>query len=161
MLSSVLSRETCAKCRNCCIFEPQSAWELPTFSAESIRRLAGQTKYRIQPEGRRFRITLPYGNSGKAQPCPFLDPHSGCTLPPEEKPFACSLWPVRVMRRDDGKTALALYHGCPGVPDAGSPALKSMLDSGLRERIMQEVQKDPSLILPYHQNYTFLPGDES
>ena len=32
MLSSILSGSTCAKCRNCCIFEEQSAWELPTFS---------------------------------------------------------------------------------------------------------------------------------
>ena len=40
MLSSILSGSTYAKCRNCCIFEEQSAWELPTFSVGAAARLA-------------------------------------------------------------------------------------------------------------------------
>ena len=156
MLSSILSGTTCAACQNCCIFEEQSAWELPTFSAAAVRRLQGDPRWKIREENGRYRITLPYDSTHTAQRCPFLDPASGCTLPPEEKPFACSLWPVRVMRSADNQTALTLYHGCPGVTDEKLPALHALLNSGLRERIMQEAERDPSLILPYHPNYIYL-----
>lgn len=152
MLSSILSGETCANCRNCCVFEVQSTWELPTFPAKAAARLAENPAYTVKQEGTRFRITLP--DTGTAQPCPFLDPHSGCTLPADEKPFACKLWPVRVMRRADGSPALALYRGCPGIPDAD--ALRPLLENGLRARIFAEAERDPSLILPYHPNYDWI-----
>lgn len=156
MLKTILSGETCAKCRNCCIFEVQSAWELPTFPAAAIRRLTGQPQYQITEENGRYRIKLPYDASGAAQPCPFLDPDTGCTLPPDEKPIACSLWPVRVMRGADGIPRLALYRGCSGIRADRHEALDALLDHGLRERIFAEAERDPSLILPYHENYVWL-----
>lgn len=157
MLSPILSGETCAKCRNCCIFEEQSAWELPNFSVGAAARLADHPDYPMTEDHGRYRITLPYDDTHAAQPCPFLAPDSGCTLPPTEKPFACSLWPVRVMRDPDTDAPrLALYQGCPGVPADGHAALDSLLDSGLRARIFAEAEADPTLILPYHPNYRFL-----
>ena len=156
MLSSILTGETCANCRNCCVFEVQSAWELPTFPPQAAARLNGNPAYPVTQAGGRCHITLPYDASRKAQPCPFLNPASGCTLPTDEKPFACKLWPVRVMRRADGTPALALYRGCPGIPDAA--ALKPLLNGGLRERIFAETERDPSLILPYHPNYDWIEG---
>ena len=156
MLSSILSSETCAKCRNCCIFEEQSAWELPTFSVGAAARLADHPDYPMTEENGRYRITLSYDDTHSAQPCPFLNPSSGCTLPPQEKPFACSVWPVRIMRDTAGALRLVLYQGCPGVPADSHADLDALLDSGLRERIFAEAQADPSLILPYHPNYQFL-----
>lgn len=156
MLRSVLSPDTCADCRNCCIFEVQSAWELPTFSAEAVALLQDPEAYEINKEGARYRITLPYDGTGAAQRCPFLDPQSGCTLPASAKPFACSLWPVRLMRDADGRPAPAVYQGCPGMPDSAITALKALLRSGLLSRALAEAELDPSLILPYHPNYRFL-----
>ena len=109
MLKTILSPETCAACRNCCIFEEQSAWELPSFAAASAERLADRPQYRVRQENGRIRVTLPYDDTHTAQPCPFLDPASGCTLPPAEKPFACSVWPLRLMKKPDGTAAIALY----------------------------------------------------
>ena len=160
MLKTILSPETCAACRNCCIFEEQSAWELPSFAAASAERLADRPQYRTRQENGRIRVTLPYDDTHTAQPCPFLDPASGCTLPAEEKPFACSVWPLRLMKKPDGTAALALYQGCPGVPDIGDPVWSSLLDGGLRARIFAEAERDPSLILPYHPNYRFLEQEE-
>lgn len=156
MLKTILSGETCAGCRNCCIFEEQSAWELPTFPPDAAARLSTRPEYQLTEENGRFRITLPYDNTHTAQPCPFLDPDSGCTLPAEEKPFACKLWPVRLMRDADGQPRLALYQGCPGVPAEAHEALDRLLEDGLRVRIFAEAERDPSLILPYHPNYQFL-----
>ena len=151
MLSTILSGQTCAVCRNCCIFEEQSAWELPTFSAEAAARLPEQ--YQKTKDGARYRITLPYDETHAAQPCPFLDERTGCTLPPDEKPFACSLWPVRLMRDESGEVFFALYRGCPGIPEEQLAAVRELLDGGLRARAMAEAERDPSLILPYHSNY--------
>ncbi len=156
MLSDILSSETCAKCKNCCVFEEQSAWELPAFSVGAAARLADHPDYPMIEDNGRYRITLPYDETHTAKPCPFLDPDSGCTLPASEKPFACSIWPVRVMRDTDGMPHLALYQGCPGVPASKHDALNRLLDNGLRDRIMAEAKADPSLILPFHPNYQFL-----
>ena len=154
MLSTVLSRKTCAECRNCCVFEEQSAWEMPAFSADAAGRLS--EKWSVTEENGRYRVSLPYDETHAAQPCPFLDPKSGCTLPPEEKPFACSIWPLRVMPDAEGKPALALYCGCPGLGERQLPALRALLRSGLRERILTEAAADPTLILPFHPNYRYL-----
>lgn len=158
MLKRLLSPKTCAKCCNCCIFEPQSAWELPTFSANAVACLP-QTNpaLTVTPteDGKRYRIALPYDQNGKAQPCPFLNAASGCTLSAEEKPFACSLWPIRVMKKDD-RLGLALYQGCEGLPTEKLEEIRLLLDDGLRTRIMQEVQLDPTLVLPYHPNYIWI-----
>ena len=159
MLKSILSPETCAVCRNCCVFEEQSAWELPPFSQKSAMRLAERPEYRIHAENGRVRITLPYDETHAAQPCPFLDPASGCTLPADEKPFACSVWPIRLMCKPGGSAVLALYQGCPGVPEITDPAWKELLDGGLRARIFEAAERDPSLILPYHPNYRFFDAE--
>jgi len=156
MLKTILSGKTCADCRNCCIFEEQSAWELPTFPEAAVRRLHDDPQYKIKEENGRYRISLPYDDTHSAKPCPFLNPDSGCTLPAEEKPFACSLWPVRVMPDSDGSPALTLYHGCPGVTEEQIPALRELLENGLRNRIFAELNQDPSLLLPYHPNYIYL-----
>ena len=157
MLSSILSAQTCEECKNCCVFEENSAWELPTFSIAAAARLVDHPDYIITKENDRYRITLPYDSNHAAQPCPFLNPQTGCTLPPDDKPFACSIWPIRVMRDpDSGIPRLALYQGCSGVPAQQHPALDALLADGLRDRIFAEAQADPSLILPYHPNYRFL-----
>ncbi|MBQ6039305.1 MAG: aminoacyl-histidine dipeptidase [Oscillospiraceae bacterium] len=158
MLRSVLSPETCAACRNCCIFEEQSAWELPTFLPQSAERLQDLSAVSATADGARIRIALSYDETHTARHCPFLNPDSGCTLPADEKPFACSIWPVRVMRRPDGAPGIALYQGCPGMPKAQEEALCTLLENGLRARILAETAKDASLILPYHPNYRFLDG---
>lgn len=157
MLKSILSAQTCAECRNCCVFEEKSAWELPVFPVGAAARLIDHPDYPITEENGRYRITLPYDNTHIAQPCPFLDEHTGCTLPPEEKPFACSIWPVRVMRDpESGAPRLALYQGCSGISAEQHPELDQLLADGLRDRILAEAAADPSLILPYHPNYRFL-----
>ena len=154
MLKQILAAETCAKCRNCCVFEKQSAWELPAFSKEAAARLNDKNAV-MHPEGDRFRLTLQY-NDDNAQPCPFLDSRSGCTLPAAEKPFACKIWPVRLMRDETGKLRLALYQGCPGVPADRTDRLNTLLENGLSAQIFREAEQDPSLILPYHPNYRWL-----
>ena len=39
MLHNVLTHETCAKCRICCSFVKEDAWESPLFSKEDMERI--------------------------------------------------------------------------------------------------------------------------
>ncbi len=153
LLKSILSPDTCRACKNCCVFEPQSAWELPTFLPESCIRI-GLTDG--EAACARYRIALRYDETGAARNCPFLDPETGCTLPAEEKPFACSIWPLRVMRMEDGRLVFAVYRGCSGLPEEKFPALEQLLADGLKARIYEEMEKDATLVLPYHPNYHIL-----
>ena len=35
MLTEILSREACAKCRVCCVFDKDDIWEIPVISPET------------------------------------------------------------------------------------------------------------------------------
>ena len=39
MLRNILSPETCAKCRICCIFDKYDVWETPVVSAELYEKI--------------------------------------------------------------------------------------------------------------------------
>lgn len=116
MLSSILKKSDCAECRFCCSFRRQSLWETPIFdqaTVEKLRVLYPTAKFR--PVGNAASVTSA-GTSASSftfdisdqyktndpeeeAPCPFLDSTRGCILPPELKPFDCSIWPFRAVRR--------------------------------------------------------------
>ena len=115
MLSKILKKSDCAACRFCCSFRRQSLWETPVFDAESVeklRKLYPHAKFRNEgTESFTFDISDQYKTSRSEEeaPCPFLDAEKGCVLPPELKPFDCSIWPFRAVRLS-------------GVADAGLAA---------------------------------------
>lgn len=104
MLSKILKKSDCAACRFCCSFRRQSLWETPVFDAESVeklRKLYPHAKFRNEgTESFTFDISDQYKSSRSEEeaPCPFLDAEKGCVLPPELKPFDCSIWPFRAVR---------------------------------------------------------------
>ena len=116
MLSSILKKSDCAECRFCCSFRRQSLWETPIFdqaTVEKLRVLYPTAKFR--PAGNAasvtsagtpassftFDISDQYKTNDPEEeaPCPFLEANRGCILPPELKPFDCSIWPFRAVRR--------------------------------------------------------------
>ena len=120
MLSKILSKEDCASCRFCCSFRRQSLWETPLFDAETKNRLQARfPKARFRPvETESFTIDLSdcykTNDSEEEAPCPFLDAGTGCVLSADEKPFDCSIWPLRTMRKD-GSVIVALTPTCPSI----------------------------------------------
>ena len=171
MLSKVLSKEACAGCRFCCSFRRQSLWELPRLSVEFIEKYKTDTygnpiKYRISEDrGERFAVTDLTGDYRTDDPeeevkCPFLDENTGCILPGEDKPFDCSIWPLRYMEKPDGKRCVALTPTCPEINKVPMERLKELVEEGLGERIAEYADTHPYMIKEYRDGFEILWSNE-
>lgn len=132
VLSSVLSRKTCAACRFCCVFSKGSEWEVP-FSVQ-----LGSSEC---PDG-----------SGR--PCENLDPLHGCRLG-EARPIECHMWPLRIMDCG-GIPSLVLCTSCSAYNENFSLKVKKLLCAGLRTKIQKIVAVRPEMIRPFHSGYEIL-----
>ena len=70
MLSKVLSKETCAKCRFCCSFRRCSLWETPLFPKNECEKLSKDNEYGVKSD---FQMQGEYGQMKLL--------HKYCTLP--------------------------------------------------------------------------------
>ena len=165
MLSEVLSKESCAKCRFCCSFRRSSLWELPRLPEEFTEKYktdadGNEIRYLFgECDGVRYAVTDLTGGYKTEDPeeevrCPFLDPKNGCILPAEDKPFDCSIWPLRYMRREDGTLITALTPTCPEINKLPPERIAMLLDNGLRARIAAYAQEHPYMIKQYREGFT-------
>lgn len=94
MLHNVLTHETCAKCRICCSFVKEDAWESPLFSKEDMERIkkAGILEDcfdKVCKDGREvYMAHYEFHDEKEILLCPCLDEKKGCILG-SEKPFEC------------------------------------------------------------------------
>lgn len=83
MLSKVLSKETCAKCRFCCSFRRCSLWETPLFPKNECEKLSKDNEYGVKSD---FQMQGEYGqmkflhkyctqDSEEEAACDYLDEH--------------------------------------------------------------------------------------
>ena len=97
MLRNILSPETCAKCRMCCIFDKYDVWETPVVSAELYEKIhAARPELKFVSKGDSgayiFNMEETWDSERELFICPALDPDKGCTLG-DNKPFDCKIWP--------------------------------------------------------------------
>ncbi|MCL1881473.1 MAG: hypothetical protein FWF76_04780 [Oscillospiraceae bacterium] len=134
-VSEILSPDSCAKCRGCCIFEESEEWEIPA---------------EVRPP------LPPTATSDGCNVCRHLG-ENGCQLG-ENKPLACHMYPFRLMRlgsESDGKLAIAVSTFCKPV------AKLSLLTLCEFVRTKSEDFKDlakthPEIIVEYDNNYVIL-----
>jgi hypothetical protein len=88
-------------------------------------------------------------------PCTFLDPHKGCILKPEDKPFDCSIWPLRIMRKDGG-LVIALTPICPSVGAVPSQALVNLVKNGLGDKFFEYAKAHPYIIKEYREGFLII-----
>ncbi len=170
MLSSILSKQTCASCRFCCSFRRQSLWETPLMPPEfkeshtkdcrgqDIRwreesTLSGTGSTCCSPD-----LTDAYTTDDPEEeaPCPFLDRSKGCTLSEQEKPFDCKIWPLRCMRMQDGTLAVCLTPTCPAVNAVPPETVQQLVTGGLGKIIADYAAACPYIIKPYHEGFPVL-----
>ena len=73
MLSKVLSKETCAKCRFCCSFRRCSLWETPLFPKNECEKLSKDNEYGVKSD---FQMQGEYGQMKLLHKyCTLLLPH--------------------------------------------------------------------------------------
>jgi len=155
MLSSILSKNTCAACKFCCSFRRQSLWETPLFPPEVAEKLSKPNEYGVVGEFRGGQIILGGYRTDDPEeevPCTFMDPQKGCILKGEDKPFDCSIWPLRIMNKD-GQLVIALTPTCPAIGAAPDKALVDLVQGGLGERIFEYAKTHPYIVKEYREGF--------
>ena len=158
MLSRVLLRSSCAACKFCCSFRRQSLWETPLFPPEVVEKLSKPNEYGVVGEFRDGQIVLGGYKTADPEeevPCTFLDPQKGCILKPEDKPFDCSIWPLRILRKD-GELVIALTPTCPSIGAVPSKALAELVNSGLGDKIFEYAKTHPYIIKKYREGFPII-----
>lgn len=152
MLSSILKKSDCAACKFCCSFRRQSLWETPVFSNDTSRQIQAlfpQAQFRkISNDSQSLELSHLYktDDPNEEAPCPFLDEKNGCCLPQNLKPFDCSIWPFRAVRCKDNSIAVALTPTCSAINKVSPEKIKALLDSGLRQKIIDYAVNHPDII---------------
>ena len=167
MLSKILSKTSCAACKFCCSFRRQSLWETPLFPPEVAEKLSRENEYGVVGEfaqaGRdgqnvqdacRLVLENNYRTDDPEEevPCTFLDPQKGCILKGEDKPFDCSIWPLRIMDKG-GKLVIALTPTCPSIGATPDKALMDLVQGGLGEQIFEYAKTHPYIVKEYREGF--------
>jgi Fe-S-cluster containining protein len=158
MLSSILSKKQCTACKFCCSFRRQSLWETPLFPPEVAQKLSKPNEYGVVGEFRDGQIVLGGYKTGDPEeevPCTFLDPERGCIMKGEDKPFDCSIWPLRIMRKD-GELVIALTPTCPSIGAVPSKALVDLVQDGLGDKIFEYAKAHPYIIKEYREGFPII-----
>ena len=173
MLSKILSKTSCAACKFCCSFRRQSLWETPLFPPEVAEKLSRENEYGVvgefapavrddqgaQNQQEAFRLVLE-NNYHTDDPeeevsCTFLDPQKGCILKGEDKPFDCSIWPLRIMDKG-GKLVIALTPTCPSIGAVPNQAHIDLVKNGLGEKIFEYTKTHPEIIKEYRVGFPII-----
>ena len=158
MLSKILSKGSCAACKFCCSFRRQSLWETPLFPPEVAAKLSRENEYGVVGAFRDGQIILSGYRTDDPEeevPCTFLDPQKGCILKGEDKPFDCSIWPLRIMNKD-GKLVIALTPTCSAIGAGPSKALVELVQNGLGEKIFEYAKSHPYIIKEYKEGFPII-----
>lgn len=166
MLSKVLDKSTCAECRFCCSFRRCSLWETPLFDMETVDRLLKKqnneksfvVKKANGAEYGQMDLLYKYKTDDPQEeaPCDYLDPHRGCILDNKDKPFDCKIWPLRIMKMENGRLVIALTPTCPAINKQPLRVMKELVDDGLADVIYQYAKDHPFIIKEYHEGFPVL-----
>lgn len=154
MLKEVFTPAVCAQCRLCCSFWRADLWEAPFLPENLVERWRKEgKKIEERPNGGwGFCYEFATGDPEEIVYCPALDRERGCTLPPEEKPFECSVWPLRVMRRD-GRLVIGLYRDCPGAAGGNAGKLAALARGKLLPLFLDHARRHPAAVRAFAPEY--------
>lgn len=154
MLKKILSGDSCAQCRLCCVFDRYDIWETPVFTDEIRRKI-------LEAKPAAEFITKDGGFIFKAEElgedelfsCPALT-ENGCMLG-DDKPFDCRIWPYRIMEIG-GRRAITIASVCDELYNRPLSQLVGLLKDGLAEKIFTYAESHPEIVKPYCEGYPVL-----
>ena len=155
MLSKILSKEECAKCKICCCFDSSDIWEAPVITkekADEIVKSYNPSQKFVEKDN--FSILHMDKEPDKdLYYCSMLDHTKGCKME-ENKPFDCKIWPFRIMALNNTQV-ITLSPVCPVVKTRSLDEL-SAFAAELAPVIFAEAEKNPQIIKPYINGYPIL-----
>lgn len=153
MLSKILSKSSCAKCRVCCVFDKYDVWETPVINDAlrgKIEKSYPEQKFVSKGEKSSLFIMEPAADG--LFYCPMLT-ETGCALG-DEKPFDCRIWPFRIMRVG-GLRAITLSPVCESV---FSLPMKEIFDFAkeLAPKVFAYADENPDIVKDYEEGYPII-----
>ncbi len=154
MLKKILSPQTCAACRLCCIFDQTDTWELPLLAPDALPALQSLCPDApLQAVGDSYVFTAPTLAGDALFRCPALT-DCGCGLPQNAKPLDCKIWPFRLMYDMDGRCVIAISELCRGVAHLNDDQLRQFLAEEYLEQMLSDLaQTHPEHIKPWMDGY--------
>lgn len=154
MLTPILSRETCSRCKICCNYTSESLWDIPGFTLEeyhnAIKKYPDMKSKSYFRNGLYYFSPIPYDNG--IYLCPFLS-QQGCKLE-KNKPIKCAIWPLYVINYKNNKW-LVMSNVCPNIPKISPYMLENELCTTFRT-IKNIMQKHPELIEDWREHFEFI-----
>ena len=154
MLKNILSKESCASCRLCCVFDRYDVWETPVFTeyiCERIRYAKPDAEFVAKDDGFIFKVKELDEN--ELFSCPALT-ENGCMLG-DDKPFDCRIWPYRIMYVG-GRRAITIASICEEMYNRPLSQLTDFLKDGLADKIFEYARRHPEIVKPYYEGYPVL-----
>ena len=154
MLTKILSRNSCAKCRLCCVFDRYDLWETPSIENELREYIKSNIGDDIEytPKGDMWLFKMKESKEDGLYRCPMLN-DTGCILG-EKKPFECAIWPYRIMEVE-GKRAMSIAPICDSVNALPLATLLSFAKE-IAPKIFAYADLHPDIIKPYDGTYPVL-----
>lgn len=159
MLSKLLSREECAKCRLCCCFDSYDLWETPVITGETKESILESFKPDqdfLDLEGYSL-LKMQKEQDKDLYYCSLLDHSKGCIMG-TEKPFDCRIWPFRVMDLE-GIRAIVLSPVCPVVQTRPLNEIQAVAKE-LAPQIFAYARENPFVVKKYIQGYPIMLTEE-
>ncbi len=147
MIHTVLARETCRTCRNCCWYTDDDVWDAPGFTKSELDQAKRLTDNPVYEDRGLFFFRMEKDQG--IYTCPLLR-ETGCLLD-SEKPFKCAIWPFYVVRVNES-LALAVSSECPSVYQLSNRELIDRLGEVL-EQIADRARSMPELIEPCRAHF--------
>lgn len=151
MLREIFGPADCARCRLCCNFHLTSVWESP-FLPEKLAMKFRNEGVRVECRKRGGWSFSFHFEGDEAVNCPMLDVNHGCTLGPEEKPFECQIWPLRLMEKD-GKLVIGRYRNCPALAGTAADRLDRLTVEKLLGKLLEFVGEYPGSVREFSPEY--------
>ena len=150
--------EECAKCRFCCSYRRCSLWETALIDKELLEKLK-----KLYPEAK-FKFINGYDtinlddlyktDDPEEEALCYFNDGKGCILG-EDKPFECSVWPLRVLRKDKN-LVIAFSTGCPVFAKKDLQEINELLNSSLEKKLLDYSKKFPAFVKDYQDNYKII-----
>ncbi|MDE5565032.1 MAG: hypothetical protein K2I93_07735 [Oscillospiraceae bacterium] len=149
MLTGLLSRQTCAMCRKCCVFGRYDVLNTPVLNSEvrqKTERLLPEARFLSKGEASwLFRMEVPREDGMFT--CPLLHSENGCMLG-DEKPFTCRIWPVQIMDVN-GRLAITVSPLCEAIAALPLGTLLRFVKTQLAEEIFSYADAHPDEVQSY------------
>jgi hypothetical protein len=146
MNDHIITREECASCRYCCVFDSSDLKEMPIIPDAMKKELEKSfPDLRFHPHGDCWMFQVKPDEAGVYR-CPMLS-EQGCILG-DQKPFDCLIYPFCIMRWES-RLIISLTSECAVAYNKPLAQIMDVLEQGLADRIFAEAKANPDLVRDY------------